>query len=54
MAFARYTHIAVTKNFRGSPHMDHQDISYQYAIALGMYNNPSSNPSNPDNPMCAR
>ena len=33
-AFA-YTHIAVTKNFDGSPHTDNLDTSYQYTISLG-------------------
>jgi hypothetical protein len=33
-AFA-FTAIAVTKNLRGSPHIDSGDISYQYAISLG-------------------
>jgi hypothetical protein len=31
----RYTNIAVTRDFRGSPHIDHSDISFQYATSLG-------------------
>eukprot|EP01134_Creolimax_fragrantissima_P004984 CFRG4984T1 len=33
-----FTHIAVTKNFVGSPHIDFLDTSYQYAISLGDFN----------------
>jgi len=32
-----YTHVAVTKNFRGSPHTDTQDTSHQYAISFGSF-----------------
>ena len=32
-----YTHIAVTKNFVGSPHMDTSDQSFQYAVSLGPF-----------------
>uniref|UniRef100_A0A7S2RKY0 Uncharacterized protein n=1 Tax=Mucochytrium quahogii TaxID=96639 RepID=A0A7S2RKY0_9STRA len=31
------THIAVTKNFLGSPHTDRSDVTFQYAIGLGEY-----------------
>ena len=27
--------VAVTKNFQGSPHVDHSDVSFQYALSLG-------------------
>jgi len=30
-----FTAIAVSKNFRGSPHVDKNDISVQYALSLG-------------------
>ena len=33
-AFA-YTGVALTKGFRGSPHVDTYDISYQWATSLG-------------------
>jgi hypothetical protein len=29
--------VAVTKNFVGSPHVDHLDVSYQYAVSLGCF-----------------
>jgi hypothetical protein len=32
-----YSGIAVTKNFVGSPHIDHRDQSFQYAISLGRF-----------------
>eukprot|EP00750_Incisomonas_marina_P014362 INCI17644.3.p1 GENE.INCI17644.3~~INCI17644.3.p1 ORF type:complete len:301 (+),score=55.10 INCI17644.3:758-1660(+) len=32
-----WTHIAVTKNFIGAPHIDRFDISYQYAVSLGSF-----------------
>ncbi|CAE8616285.1 unnamed protein product, partial [Polarella glacialis] len=31
----RFTAIAVSKNFRGSPHVDKNDVSVQYALSLG-------------------
>jgi hypothetical protein len=31
----RWTAVALTKNFQGSPHTDSCDISYQHAISLG-------------------
>lgn len=31
------THVAITKNFRGSPHVDRSDKSFQFALALGDY-----------------
>jgi hypothetical protein len=31
------THVAVTKNFEGSPHIDARDTSYQYATSLGAF-----------------
>ena len=30
-----YSGIAVTKNFVASPHIDHRDTTFQYAISLG-------------------
>ena len=33
----QYTHIAVTKNFVGSPHKDVLDQSYQYTVSLGNF-----------------
>ncbi|KAL1526122.1 hypothetical protein AB1Y20_014851 [Prymnesium parvum] len=39
MAFAepeyKYSGVAVTHNFVGSPHIDHCDTTYQFALALG-------------------
>ena len=32
-----YDHLAITRNFVGSPHVDREDTSYQYAVALGDY-----------------
>eukprot|EP00934_Nitzschia_sp_Nitz4_P008285 Nitzschia sp. Nitz4//scaffold142_size57810//32794//34809//NITZ4_006497-RA/size57810-processed-gene-0.20-mRNA-1//-1//CDS//3329536394//8275//frame0 len=32
-----YSGIAVTKNFVASPHIDHRDQSFQYAISLGTF-----------------
>ena len=32
---AAYTHVAITKNFVGSPHVDAYDVSYQHALCLG-------------------
>ena len=32
-----YTHIAVTKNFVGSPHVDNLDQTFQYTISLGSF-----------------
>lgn len=34
-----YSGIAVTKNFVASPHIDHRDQSFQYAISLGNFEN---------------
>ena len=33
-----YTHVAITKNFIGSPHVDNLDTTYQYTISLGSFN----------------
>ena len=30
--------VAVTKNFQGSPHTDHLDVAFQYAVSLGDFN----------------
>ena len=35
MFFAQFTHIAITKNFQGSPHIDTQNIGPFYGLALG-------------------
>ena len=32
-----YDHLAITRNFVGSPHVDGEDKSHQYALALGDY-----------------
>ena len=32
-----YDHLAVTKNFIASPHVDKEDKSFQYAMAIGAY-----------------
>ena len=32
-----YTGVALSRNFRGSPHVDTYDISYQWAISLGEF-----------------
>ena len=32
-----YSALAVTKNFRGSPHIDERDRSYQYALSVGEF-----------------
>ena len=32
-----YDHLAITRNFVGSPHVDREDTSHQYALALGDY-----------------
>ena len=32
-----YDHLAITRNFVGSPHVDGEDKSHQYAVALGDY-----------------
>lgn len=32
-----YTHVALTKNFQGSPHIDHFDRTYQYTLSLGSF-----------------
>ena len=32
-----YTGVAFTKGFRGSPHVDTYDISYQWAVSLGEF-----------------
>ena len=32
-----FTHIAVTKNFVGSPHVDNLDTTYQYTCSLGTF-----------------
>lgn len=29
-----YDHLAITRNFVGSPHVDREDTSHQYALAL--------------------
>lgn len=31
----RYTALAITRNFRGSPHIDKHDTTYQHVVALG-------------------
>ena len=33
----KYTALAITKNFRGSPHIDFHDTTYQHVIALGSF-----------------
>ena len=33
----KYTALAITKNFRGSPHTDFHDTTYQHVIALGTF-----------------
>ena len=33
----KYDHLAITRNFVGSPHVDREDKSYQYAVSLGTY-----------------
>ncbi|GMI18711.1 hypothetical protein TrLO_g4582 [Triparma laevis f. longispina] len=33
----RCTSLAVTRNFRGSPHVDAKDTSWQYAVSLGAF-----------------
>ena len=30
-----YDHLAITRNFVGSPHVDREDKSHQYAVSLG-------------------
>ena len=32
-----YTGVALSRDFRGSPHVDTYDISYQWAISLGEF-----------------
>ena len=32
-----YDHLAVTRGFLGSPHVDREDVTHQYAMALGDY-----------------
>ena len=32
-----YDHLAVTRGFLGSPHVDREDVTHQYAAALGEY-----------------
>lgn len=31
----QYDRLAITKNFQGSPHCDHDDVTHQYAVSLG-------------------
>jgi hypothetical protein len=31
----QYDRLAVTKNFTGSPHVDKDDVTFQYAVSLG-------------------
>ena len=31
----KYTSVQVNKNFRGLPHRDKHDVTYQYALSLG-------------------
>jgi hypothetical protein len=32
-----YTGVAISRGFRGSPHIDAQDIAYQWALSLGEF-----------------
>jgi len=34
---ANYENISITKGFRGSPHVDHRDVTHQHVIALGEF-----------------